>query len=93
MCIGCARSFDTQRSLRGHEAQCQARNALTADIYRQRRSNAKSKKRKRTSPSNSPERTGNLRFSESTPVEIDDIADLQPKVTCCNMPDGSQIIN
>jgi hypothetical protein len=76
ICIGCARLFNTQRSLRGHEARCQARKALTADIYRQHRSNNKSKKwkRTRTSPSNSPEHTGNLRF-----VEIDD-AEFQPEV-------------
>lgn len=76
ICVGCGRSFSTHKSLRAHEARCQASKALTAGVHRQHRDRKKSKKRKRTSTSHSPEPgyAGHTRFL--TPD-----ADFQPEVT------------
>lgn len=55
ICVGCGRSFSTQKSLHSHEAYCKMSKALAADIHCHHRNHKKSKKQKCTKlPSYSP---------------------------------------
>ncbi|KAG2136992.1 hypothetical protein DEU56DRAFT_912764 [Suillus clintonianus] len=44
-CLGCAKSFATQKHLSSHEAQCPANKSLDTDIYRSQRRLEKEKRR------------------------------------------------
>jgi hypothetical protein len=44
-CLGCAKSFATQKHLSSHEAQCVANKSLDTDIYRNQRRLEKEKRR------------------------------------------------
>jgi hypothetical protein len=46
-CLGCARSFTTQKRLSSHEAQCAANKSLDTDIYKSQRRLEKEKRRAR----------------------------------------------
>ncbi|KAG1717852.1 hypothetical protein EDB19DRAFT_1921754 [Suillus lakei] len=46
-CLGCAKSFATQKRLSAHEAQCAANKSLDTNIYKNQRRLEKEKRRKR----------------------------------------------
>jgi hypothetical protein len=46
-CLGCAKSFTTQKRLSSHEAQCAANKSLDTDIYKSQRRLEKEKRKKR----------------------------------------------
>lgn len=75
ICIGCARSFSTRKSLSAHKAQFSANKALTIDIHHHHGHSKKAKKQKciNTSPipGCSPQSQHTVRFS--TPVKIEDL--------------------
>ena len=81
ICIGCAKTFQTQRSLSAHEAQCDLNKALTANIHsghHHRRANRRKKVRERKQRSPSPKESlpqhEALRLSPrpSFPTDVDD---------------------
>lgn len=45
-CLGCAKSFATQKRLSSHEAQCAANKTLDTDIYKSQRRLEKEKRKK-----------------------------------------------